>query len=508
MSTGGPFQLISNTGIQDRLLMSTQSLLKNVRKIGLRKIAELRKLYPNKTDREISLMDEAWMPTLRSIEKSHILFINSSFKPFVAMAREYSRTPCAQGNPLLGTKATFTLPIIGEFVNDMVVHIKLKGLSAVSPLDKVRYVEFLGHRLAKKVTFSVQGQVIDTYTTDDQNAYFQFRVPLHKEIGYLRNIGQEIPHNGYLTADPAHDEVREYRRFGDGSQTFKNKQIDVDLWIPILFWFKDVENSLPNFLLPMGQTEIELELEKEENIISYADYGGGGKYNVPTIDECSLYINHIFLLPEIHKIFITRFGFQLVRVHKQFTKTLKQGDGNVRLHTLKWPIECMFVCFRPQVNLLNSSKWHRCAHIVNKTIQEPIVVTDLGIQINNAVYYTEQHVIKNMALRAHDIEIYPSLAPEFYNNYIPSQYGEHIKTPRDIGWYMINFAQKPGEQQPSGHFNVSRSRELYLFYQTALDNALSQPIIRVDNPVDLIVTTICINFVLYHNHNMVLKFTT
>ena len=508
MSVGGVFQLISNQGIQDRLIMATDQLMENVRCISKDRIQAMRMQYPGKSDAELGKMDEAWMPTLRAIEKTHILFINSSFKPFVAMAHEYSRTPPRQGKATLGSTFSFTLPIIGEFVNDMVMYVKLTGLSAVSALDKVRYVEFLGHRLAKRVAFKVQNHVFDEYTTDNQNAYYQYKVPLHKETGYLRNIGQETPKTGFLTADPTVDEVRSYRQYGDGPQTFKNAQLDVEMWIPILFWFKDIQNSLPNFLLPMNQTDIEVEFEQEANLVAFADYGGDGNYNVPVVETCYLYINHIFLLPQINRIFVTRFGFQLIRVHRNHTQTVSNSEGSIRLHQLKWPIECMYACFRPQVNLANSSKWHRCAHIVENTVREAVVTGIDVIQINNAVYYDEQHVVSSLGLRAHDITIYPNLRPEFYNNYLPSQYGEHIKTPRDLGWYMFNFAITPGEQQPSGHFNSSTSRELYLDYVSAIDTALQLPIIRDNNPCDLLVVADCLNFLLFHKGQAVLKFST
>jgi hypothetical protein len=54
----------------------------------------------------------------------------------------------------------------------------------------------------------------------------------HKETGYLRNIGQEIPKVGLLTADPTVDEVREYRYFGNGPQTFKQTQPDIENRVP------------------------------------------------------------------------------------------------------------------------------------------------------------------------------------------------------------------------------------------------------------------------------------
>jgi len=508
MSVGGVFQLITNVGIQDRLIMATDQLMKNIRKIGCKNLSELRKKYPEKSDQELFTQKEGWMPLLKDIEKTHVLFVNSSFKPFVAMAHEYSKTPPRQGKASLGSTFSFTLPIIGEFVNDMVMYIKLTGLSAVSALDKVRYVEFLGHRLMKKVRFKVQNHVFDEYTTDNQNAYYQFKVPFHKEMGYLRNIGQEVPKLGYLTADPTVDEVREYRWFGDGAQTFKQTQADIEMWIPLLFWFKDIQTSLPNFLLPMNQTDIEIELESASNLVSYANYGGGGSFNSPTVSECYLYINHIFLLPEINKIFISRFGFQLIRVHRNHTQQLNSSEGNILLHQLKWPIECLYVCFKPRTNLTNSQRWYRCSHVVEHNVKEAVVTGVATIQVNNAVYLEEIHPVAKLGLRAHDTVIYPDLPPDFYNNYIPSQYGEHIKTPKNLGWYMMNFNVNPGEQQPSGHFNVSKARELYLHYISEIDTSVNNSIIRLDNPVDLLVIADCINFLLFQDGNAVLRFAT
>lgn len=508
MSTGGVFQLITNTGIQDHLIMATDRLKKKIKSVSMKKMEKLKLQHPGKTDDELLSLEESWLPTFHEIEKSHIMFINSSFKPFVAMAHEYSKTPPRQGKARLGGTFSFTLPIVGEFVNDAVMYVKLTGLSAVSALDKVRYVEYLGHRLTKKVKFKVQNHVFDEYGTDEQNVYWQFKVPVNKEKGYLRNIGQEQPKTGYLTADPTVDEVREYRYFGDGAQTFKQTQLDVEMWIPILFWFKDLQTALPNFLLPMNQTDIEVEFESEANIVAYANYGGGGSYNAPTISECYLYLNHIFMLPQIHNIFISRFGFQLIRVHRKHTEVLNVAEKNVRLHQLKWPVECMYVGFRPQANLTNSQKWHRNTHITDVNVKEAVVTGVATIQVNNAVYYSEVDPVATLELRAHDIVVYPKLAPSFYNAYIPSRYGASIKTPRDLGWYMMNFNFNPGEHQPSGHFNISRSRELYLQYVSAVDTTSSQNIIRSDNPVDLLVLADCINFLLFKNGNAVLRFST
>jgi len=488
--------------------MATDKLMKNIQRISCEKLKLLREQYPTESDADLLKRDEEWMPTLNAIEKSHVMFINSSFKPFVAMTHEYSKTAPRQGKAKLGGTFSFTLPIYGDFVNDAVMYVKLTGLSAVSALDKVRYVEYLGHRLTKNVKFKVQNHVFDEYGTDEQNAYWQFKVPIGKEAGYLRNIGQEQPKLGYLTADPTVDEVREYRWFGDGAQTFKQTQLDVEMWIPILFWFRDIQTALPNFILPQGQTDIEVTFEAESNLVAYANYGGGGAFNSPIVNDCQLYINHLFMHPSITRIFTSRYGFQLIRVHRRHTEVLNTNEQSVKLHQIKWPVECMYVGFRPQTNLTNSQRWNRNTHITQKTVKEAVVTGVATIQVNNAVYLDEAHCVSKLELRAHDIVIYPSLPPSFYNSYIPSRYGSSLKTPKDLGWYMLNFNINPGDFQPSGHINTSRSREFYLHYISAIDTATSQYIIRNDNPVDLIVLADCINFLLIKDGNATLRFST
>jgi hypothetical protein len=513
MSVGGVFTLINNDEIQDKLIMATDELMLRIQKIGKKRLEKLKAkpAYAGLSDSEIVKKDKSWMPTLAQIEKKHIVFVHSTYKPFVSIAHEYSKTMPRGGQAKLGQSFNFTMPVYGEFVNDAVVYIKLENFSAKSTLDKVRYVEMLGHRICKTTKFKLNQCELDSYTADRHNINWQFKVPQNKELGYLRNIGQEVPKLGYLTADPTVDEVREYRYFGDGPQTFKTIQPTLELWIPLLFWFKDINTSLPNFLFPYGQTDIEIELEKEENLVAYANYSGSGGtiYNPPVITSCALYMNHIFLLPEISRIFATRFSFQLIRITRTHRiANLHKSEDSVLLQQLKWPIECMYVAFRPSDNLTNSQRWHRNTVISTKNVKEAVVTGVATIQVNNAVYYNEEHVISSLGLRAYDIPIYPDLPPAFYNSYIPFRYGTQLKTPRDLGWYMLNFNVNPGEYQPSGHFNASPGRELYLQYVSAINPDSHVPYISSENSVELIVVADCINFLLVKNKSAVLRFST
>lgn len=368
MSTGGIFKLISNSGAQDQLLLASAALKRRIEKVN----ALNEKRNPASSPGKHLDLADSWAPDIHMINKSHNIFVDGSFKPFVACGFEYNKmqpnTPAGFGN-----NVKFTLPVFGDFVNDTVIHIKLTGLRAVDNRDRVRYVSFLGHKIFSKVSFSINGNPLDEYTSDDYNAYFQFRLMAHKKVGWYRNMGQEVPITTHLTADPTIDFHREYRFFGTGNQTFKQSHDEVELWIPLLFWFKDAHNALPNVAIPHGQTDITVKFADAGDLVGFADYGGGGAYVDPKIEVCEMYMNNIFLNPEIHNIFIKKFGFSLIRVHGHHNKLLNMHNGEVLLNGLKWPTETLYVAFRPRSNLALSQYWHNASALSEFAVKTPVV---------------------------------------------------------------------------------------------------------------------------------------
>jgi hypothetical protein len=196
MATGGIFQLITNDGKQDRMLMATALLNKR-----LLQIEQSRARNP-------SIKDPT--PTLVDIERTHILFMNAHFKPFCAIGYEYNKTPVQSGSARLGAEGLqFSIPQFGDFFNDMVVHITLSAVSALNSAywtapaqhpaigaELLRYIEFVGQRLLKKVKFTVNGNPLDDYNYDVQNYHQKFYITPNKTYGWYRNVGQEL--NGRL----------------------------------------------------------------------------------------------------------------------------------------------------------------------------------------------------------------------------------------------------------------------------------------------------------------------
>ena len=510
---GGIFTIITNSGFQDKIIMAMEKLNNRLKDEASANYMANRNLFPNLSESEFFDKKELWFPTAASIETTHILFVNATFKPFVSIAHEYSKTMPRGSKAVLGQTFNFTMPVIGQFVSDAVMHIRLEGLSAIHADNKVRYIEMLGHRIMKKISFKLNEIELDTYTADRYNIHWQYKVPLNKENGYLQSIGQELPKLGYLTADPTVDSVREYRYFGNGAQTFKRTQSTIDMWIPLLFWFKDIHNALPNSLFPYGQTNVEIQLESEGNLVGYANYASstGQIYTPPTVTACELYMNHIFMDNAIYLIFIAnlnRSGFQLIRINRTHTQRLTNAEDSILLNQIKWPVECMYVAFRPVANLGYSDRWHRNTAITSNLYPSAVVTGGTSLEINSAQFYDEVPIVESLGLRIHDIDIYKPMPPSFYNSYIPYQYGYNIKTPRDIGWMMMNFNIYPGEQQPSGHINTSLGREFYLNYVSAIDPNTSLPYVRKTNPVDLIIVADCINFLMIQDNSAILNFST
>lgn len=376
MATGGIFQLITNDGKQDRMLMATALLNKR-----LLEIERLRSLNPQIKDPT---------PTLVDIERTHILFTNAHFKPFCAIGYEYNKVNVQAGGARLGaTGVQFSIPQFGDFFSDMVFHVILGSVSATninywtnpanSPADGaelIAYVNYFGQALFQNISFTVNGNPLDQYNSEVMNFHNKFFVTPNKKIGWDRNVGQEVATQGYSNVNSVvgasnngfytgrGSGVRQGIEVFDGPQTPKPTQPSVELWVPLLFWFnKDPRLAIPSVSIPYGQRYINVDFAAANLVLQQMhafnpslDSPGTNPVNSPDITTCELWINNIFVNPEIHDIFIKRIGFSLIRVHRLQDTRLNTGNDQVLLNQLKWPIETIYFGIRPitQIDPTNS----------------------------------------------------------------------------------------------------------------------------------------------------------
>ena len=358
MATGAIFQIITNDGKQDRMLMATALLHDRLDNIWRVKKA----LNPGLKDDDVQVL-----PSLIDIEKTHILFTNAHFKPFAAIGFEYNKVRSTSGTPALGQVLQFSIPQFGDFFHDMAFHCILtqptvtadSGVSAQNT-PAMRWTNWPGERLLKKVQQEVNGNPLDEYTYHVTAAHREYRVAPNKLTAWKRCVGQEEPEKGFVRQcdwdgnGTAAESFRLVQNVHSGNQTpSASKSGKLEMFIPLLFWYnKDVRLAVPSVAIPYGQRFINIELASASELVGLVPRGTyntgsvnwaspGGTLSDPTLETAELYINNIFVNPEVHKIYIKRVGFSLIRVHRQQVMPMTTTD--LHLQQLKWPIEYLFV---------------------------------------------------------------------------------------------------------------------------------------------------------------------
>jgi len=344
-------------------------------------------------------------PTLLDIEKTHILFMNAHFKPFAAIGYEYNKVNPQSSTSSLGGEIQFSIPQFGDFFGDMAVHTILTGptisrttnfgLTDTSTATQgsghaaaFRWCHFPGERLFQKVKFDVNGNPLDEYTDLSVNLHREFLVPPNKTKSWYRCVGQEVPVEGFwrqpgidLTGQTtastgllhhggAPVSHRVCAQVCTGPQTPSSTSSNLEMWIPLLFWFnKDPRLVIPSVSIPHGQRFITITLATAAQMYGLVPRGVGTWADPKAtltaasneVAKIELYINNIFVNPEVHDIFIKRIGFSLIRVHRQQNSPLANSSEDVLLNQMKWPIETMFVGVKMTAYASGSQhldKWH------------------------------------------------------------------------------------------------------------------------------------------------------
>ena len=389
MSTGGIFTLITNDGKQDRMLMATDLLTARLSEINRMKAAKSGLPYAHPEN----------LPSLLDIEKTHVLFTNAHFKPFAAIGLEYNKVTPTSGNPALGQTIQFSIPQFGDFFHDICAHVVLRqptltvtGTPGTSNTPLMRWCAFPGERLFKKVTQEVNGNPLDQYESHATNFHREYRVATNKASAWYDCVGQEQPLAGYVeqptwtrnNTDAATVQHRLGMNVYNGAQTPSGQKTgNLELFIPLLFWYnKDVRLSVPSVAIPYGQRFINIELASLGELVDVVPRGTGTWANpngslvetTPTLASIRLYINNLFVNPEVHKIYIERIGFSLIRVHRQQVFSTTQTSAELLLNQLKWPIEYLFVGMKIKDYHASSSaatmrqhldKWHTFTQVTN-----------------------------------------------------------------------------------------------------------------------------------------------
>ena len=430
-------------------------------------------------------------PTFIDIEHSHILYIHAAYRPYVSVASEYSRVKASgDGTASIGPSGgtlQFTFPIYGHFTSDMAVHVRFKAIgsaTAKSPTAATPYLRYCalpGVRMFKKVELRSDQVLIDDYVPDDVVAYSKFFVHADHRRGWERCHGQQELREATYLANGYTGSLM-YR---DGPQTPKLYQESFDVYIPLNFWLcRDAAHALLNDLIPNSQRTITCELAPLKDIVqalvpSQTTAGVLDAIELPFSKvgiEADLYVNGLYVNPEVHDIFASRIGFSLIRVHRRQVNQLQNANDAFLLDQLKFPAEFLMVGFRARNLAADFDRWwlmgRRRQRAESNKLYGPVLIWNSELQIiefvaREAVESTAlENFVDTIGVTAHGIEIFPQLPSDFYNAYMPIRYAENsmVVSPSDTSSFLVNFCLYPGKFNPSGYYNLSAGREMYINY--------------------------------------------
>lgn len=447
-------------------------------------------------------------PTINDINQTHFLFINNQYKPFVEFGFNYIKST-VNSAPNYGNELEFIVQDSGDFIADMFIYIRLSELSSEDSNNRVRYADFIGHKILKNCKFIISNNILDEYDRELYNIYYHMHVPEAKKQSWLKCMGQELLHTGTLIPDPVNDDFKEVKYIAEGYQTLKQYHSKLELFIPLLFWFsRDIRLAFPNHIKPLGQVKVNIQLENVEKLVNSIDIINdeyNQQYHIPMIEQCALYTKHLYINKDIQDIFISKLGFNLIRIHKKVEKKLLNNTDRLLIQELKFPIESLYIFFRPEINetgIDNFQTWNLNSKLELRYIKTPIIYNVGGVDtlgINNIKYYRENSLIHTLQFEANSSSTYGTQTETFYDGYLPFISSNNIMS-NNNNIYYIPFTLMPNHNQPCGYLNLSKTREIYLEYNS--------DIIESCAPVKLYIYATALNFLLLTKNAATLKYLT
>lgn len=444
-------------------------------------------------------------PTFDDVSRTHNLYLYNVYKPHVSITSEYSRAQTAsEGSYLMDCRggATFTFNIFGHFTSDMAVHVRVRSVgnpnSDTAPL--LRYCAYPGIRMFNKVEFKSDQILIDDYTADDVLLWANHFVQKDHKQGWDRLMGQqEIKEANYYNGN-GYTGVMYYK---DGPQTPKQFHDEFDMFIPLHFdMCRDPEAALPNHLIPNSQRTINIELARIADIIQAVDQFGNRidlPFNRLQVD-LTLYINGLYVNPEVHSLLVGKTLFKLIRMHRRQVSQLQTSSENVLLDKLKFPTEYILGGFRGVENKLNFDTWclmgRKRIRENDKRLLLPAVIWNNSLNLCQLVcregheVSTLDPLVTEIGLVGKGVDIFKSTRMPFYNSYLQSRYtrNTNLCAVNDTSVFLIPFCLFPGRTETSGYYNLSADRELYLTYQA--------PGVDQDSAIELVLSSSALNFLI------------
>jgi hypothetical protein len=334
----------------------------------------------------------------------------------------------------------------GTPILNMPLEIRLFNLiSGIKP--KYAWAKELGHILIKKMSISVGGQTIDTYTPELTHLYHNITQSVDHERGYNQLIGN--------TSD-----MYEYTNI---------IRTEKKLYIPCNFWFcKNIGNALPMVNLLYTDIIFSGEINDLTNLL-YIEPDSIFK-KIPKI-KCGVMSRYVYLDDDERQIMaetkleylIEKFNYSGVSTFSQ-NNIFSYGANITKLNDLT-DFTDLTASMKVKINMNDSVKYFIwCMKFRDKTTEEPIDIlnwNEFGYNVRNSdsQKISINSTIENITLDMNGVYREGPHGEMFYNELMTnSKCMGHLNK----GEYVYSFSLYPLLLQPSGTANYSQIQDSYL----------------------------------------------
>ena len=318
----------------------------------------------------------------------------------------------------------------GDLINRIYLQVTLPALKQYTELSGsnwVGYVNSIGHSLIKRVDLEIGGQLIERHYTEWLDIWSELTLSEAKRRDFNEMIG----------------------KYDSDISLQTNALAERTYYVPLQFWFcRNPGLALPLIALTQHEVKIKIEFRPitelvKSNFVIPEIRTADGK--IPTIGNCSLYIDYIYLDDQERKKFAQAPHEYLIEVVQY------QGDKAITNQNLISSNDKIKFSFENPVKEL---LW------VIQTDTNLAVNTVTGNNHLNFSSATGKDTFKTLRIQFNGGDRFSVRNAEYFR--LVQSYEHHTGSSRKH-IYSYSFAIKPEEHQPSGSVNMSRLNNSDIF---------------------------------------------
>ena len=293
----------------------------------------------------------------------------------------------------------------GDLLSDMIVHIKLPEIineytSGVTKTKLFEWKEFVGLQLLKNIELKIGNQLIDKQTGEWLRIWNELTEEGTKEECFKNMVGN-------------------------------NTSNERELFVPLNFFFcKHIGSALPLIALQYHEIELIININEIDKCIKLTEQAIHD-YKEDKV-ETAILSNQIDL----------QLINEVIYLDNEERQHFAQKEHNILIEQIQYIPE-----------IFSNSQLSKVTLNLNHPVKEIIMLVD-GFEEDETEILTSNSFVESLQLLMNGNEFWPELPGNYFRLSVP--YKRHSKIPNMSNLFVISFAIKPEDLEPSGTINFSR----------------------------------------------------